>query len=108
MGLLIFGIIASIILTAVLAYFGFKDFEWYHILYQILSVILGFATTVILVFFCILSWGWKSAEYETVIINREYGTSYTREEVFYASDVIDTIRELDRSRIEVNGDLMRE
>ena len=42
------------------------------------------------------------------IINREYHTNYTQAEVFWASNVINTIRELDRKRIELNGDLMRE
>ena len=41
-------------------------------------------------------------------VNREYGTNYTREEIFFAADVIDTIREIDRKRVEVNGDLLRE
>ena len=53
-------------------------------------------------------WSWVASDSKANIINREYGTSYTREEVFYASDVIDTIRQLDRKRVEVNGDLFRE
>ena len=48
-----------------------------------------------------------AAEYKMNIINREYGTQYTQLEVFYASDVIDTIRELDRTRIEANGDVLK-
>jgi hypothetical protein len=54
----------------------------------------------------ISSFYWVGAEYKARIINREYGTEYTREEVFYASDVIETIRELDRKRIELNGNIM--
>lgn len=42
------------------------------------------------------------------IINREYGTNYTQREVFYAESVIDTIREIDRKRVELNGDIMGE
>lgn len=45
---------------------------------------------------------WFSAGYEAQILNREYGTNYTQAEVFYASDVIETIRHLDRKRYEVN------
>ena len=44
--------------------------------------------------------------YRADIINREYGTNYTAAEVFFASSVIDTVRELDRKRIELNGNLM--
>jgi hypothetical protein len=49
-----------------------------------------------------------ASEHKMHIINREYQTNYTREEIFYASDVIDTIRELDRKRIELNGNIMRD
>ena len=52
-------------------------------------------------------WGWVSAGYQASIINREYGTNYTMEEVFFASEVIETIRELDRKRYEINGDLLK-
>jgi len=51
-------------------------------------------------------WDWFAAEYKTTIINREYHTNYTTAEVFWASDVIDAIRDLDRKRIELNGDIM--
>lgn len=51
-------------------------------------------------------WNYLAAEYKADIINREYGTDYTQAEVYWAADVIDTIRELDRKRIELNGDLI--
>ncbi len=49
---------------------------------------------------------WLAAEHKTAILNREYGTHYTQAEIFYASDVIDTIRNLDRRRYELNGNLL--
>lgn len=58
--------------------------------------------------FVFWGFGWLAAEQKANIINREYDAKYTQKEVFYASDVIDTVRQLDRKRIEVNGDLMRE
>lgn len=54
----------------------------------------------------LLAFSWFAASYQAQIINREYGTQYTQEEVFYASSVIDTVRMLDRKRIEVNGNLL--
>lgn len=51
-------------------------------------------------------WDYFAAEYKADIINREYGTTYTQAEVYWASDVINTVRELDRKRIELNGDLL--
>jgi hypothetical protein len=62
----------------------------------------------ILVVYCFVSWNYFAAEYKKDIINREYKTNYTQEEVFYASDVIETVRELNRKRIEVNGDLLKD
>lgn len=47
------------------------------------------------------------AGYKAELINKEYGTSYTQAQVFYASDVIDTIREIKRTRVEVNGNLLK-
>lgn len=54
------------------------------------------------------SFEWIAAQQKANIINREYGTNYTQAEVFYASSVINTIRELDRRRIEINGDIRRQ
>ena len=45
------------------------------------------------------------SSYKADIVNEEYGTSYTAAQIFYASDVIENIRELKRTRIEVNGNL---
>ena len=42
------------------------------------------------------------------LINSEYGTSYTREQMFFASDIIDTVREIKRQRVELNGNLMQQ
>lgn len=61
-----------------------------------------------LLIYAALVFDWIASEYKVGIINREYATDYTREEVFYASSVIETIRELNRSRYELNGDLLRE
>jgi hypothetical protein len=58
-------------------------------------------------FYAYAAYSWVGAEYQASIINREYGTNYTQAEVFYASSVIDTVRELDRKRVELNGDLIR-
>lgn len=54
-----------------------------------------------LVVYTWINFGYASASYKAGILNREYGTSYTQEEVFYASDVIDTIQKLPRKRVEV-------
>jgi len=50
---------------------------------------------------------WTGAVHKAEVINREYGTSYTPAEIFWASSVINTVREVGRQRIELNGDLAR-
>ncbi len=57
---------------------------------------------VIALAFC--SFSYLSAPYQARLINAEFGTHYTKEDVFFAGDVIDEIRELKRTRIEVKGD----
>ena len=34
------------------------------------------------------AWAWVDAEYEARVLNKEYGTSYTREDVLWAGDII--------------------
>lgn len=53
-------------------------------------------------------WNWIASEHKAQIINREYGTAYTRQEVFYASDVIETVRQLERKRYEINGNIAQD
>lgn len=69
--------------------------------------VLAIAAGIASVTYAFAAWSWFASEYQANIINREYGTNYTREEVFWASSVIDTVRELDRKRVEVNGNVMR-
>lgn len=73
----------------------------------VIGVFLGIACGIAAIAYAILAWSWFAADYKAKIINREYNTNYTQEEIFYASDVIETIRQLDRKRIELNGDLLK-
>ncbi len=68
-----------------------------------LFAILGFASLLVYCIFVIL---YVSAGYKVDIINREYKTNYTRSEMFYASGVIETVRELHRERVEINGNII--
>lgn len=72
----------------------------------VFGAILAFCVGLSAIFYAAAGWDWFAAEYKTTIINREYHTNYTQSEVFWASDVIDAIRDLDRKRIELNGDIM--
>lgn len=59
-----------------------------------------------LLMYSVLVYEYVASGYKADIINREYSTTYTKLEIFYASDVIDTVRELNRTRVELNGDLI--
>ena len=105
--LILIGIIATGALGAVLVTrFGGS--------YQAGHEILGFvgATLIATAMLCvvvspIVAIYWFAAEHKAKIINAEYGKNYTQAEIFYASDVIDQIRHLDRKRYEINGDIAR-
>ena len=73
----------------------------------VVSFFAFFLGLIFIIGYIVIGWEYIASEHKANILNREYQTNYTREEVFYASDVIDTIRELDRKRIELNGDLIR-
>ena len=60
-----------------------------------------------LMIFSCLVYSWIGSDYKAKIINREYGTNYTQEEIFYANDVINVIHEIKRQRVEINGDLLK-
>lgn len=79
---------------------GFETFS------AVFGVVSGCITFFLLAFFSFTCWNWYSAEYQAKIINSEYGTNYTREDVLYASNVIDTIHQINRKRVEINGNIM--
>lgn len=86
------------------AYLGVEKDEPFFFLYSIVSLIIS---VVMILFYGVIAFEWHASQYKADVINREFETHYTREEVFYADSVIDEIREIDRKRIEVNGNLMR-
>jgi hypothetical protein len=75
---------------------------------DVMGGILIFISSIIFVTIPFLGYSWVAAKTKAEIINREYGTHYTREEIFYANDVIDTIQQIKRKRIEVSGDLFKD
>lgn len=106
--LILLGIIVTGLIGFTLIWSGNSGYEARHMVAYLLGILTCAAAVLVAIFYVIAGWNWIAADSKAKIINREYGTHYTREEVFYASDVIDTIREIDRKRVEVNGDLMSE
>ena len=100
--------ICIIALVAVMVVFGRIYESEYSSFAGLVSVVSCIAVFCMAIVFFRLAFDWFAAEQKANIINREYRTAYTQKEIFYAEDVIDTIREIDRSRIEVNGSLFKE
>jgi len=96
-------IVAGVISGVVLFYADSNE----SILAGVFGLFLACGAGLAAIVFSINGWSYIGAEYKANIINREYGTHYTQAEVFYASSVIDTIRQLNRQRIELNGNIMQ-
>ena len=82
--------------------------RWRSDLLEIFGVIFAIAGFCGLTAYSFLVVFWVSAHHKAEIINKEFNTNYTQAQVFYASDVIDTIQQIKRQRIEINGDLLKE
>ncbi len=100
-------LVAMIVVIALLIY-GNDGYDGRHLIASGFGIVLGILTGISSLVYALTYWEWLAAEHSAQIINREYGTHYTREEVFFSSDVIDKIREIQRQRVEINGDLLRE
>ena len=98
------GLLIGLAITVILVIIASKSYDWDGIA-LFLAVICGVIVFVGACVFGVLSFDYKAAGVKAHLINREYNTNYTQAEVFYASDVINTIRELDRTRIEINGNI---
>lgn len=102
------GLVASAVISIWLLTWGEDGYGGLRLFAGVFGIILVVLTGISTLTYVYACWSWIAADSKAKIINREYGTNYTREEVFFAHDVIDTIREIDRKRVEVNGDIMRD
>lgn len=93
-------IIISVITTVTAIVLGLfsDDIE----IFQGLSLILGVVAMVVILSLIPFTLLYHGAKYKAEIINREFGTEYTQEEVFYADDVIGIIQQIKRQRIELD------
>ena len=106
--MILVAIVFSGIASAALLLYSDKDWGGPGTFSAFTGIMLATGTGVAGFGYAVLCWSWMAAEYKVEIINREYGTHYTQAELFWASDVINMVRELDRKRVEINGDIMRE
>lgn len=106
MGMILAAIVVAGGICWGLMWHGRDGYDRMHLFSSVAGVGGAILTGISALFYVFAGWNWIASEYKTQIINREYGTHYTQQEVFYASDVINTIRELNRNRYEINGDLL--
>ena len=102
------GIVLAIICSVALWFYSESGYGLRHTIAFIAAACIGMGAGFASVAYAFAVSNWIGSAYKADIVNREYKTDYTREEIFWASDVIETIRELDRKRVEVNGDVMRD
>lgn len=106
---IIIAIVVGLLVTALLFQHASNTYDnWTGTAAGVAGFFLAIGTGVAAVTYAFTVYSWMASEHKARIINREFGTHYTQQDVFWASDVIDEIRELQRKRIELNGDLMRE
>ncbi len=71
--------------------------------------VIGVCSAIICFILCIViaasGYCWVASGHKMKIINKEYDKNYTQEQIFYAESVVDEIRQLDRKRIEINGNI---
>src|SRR5690606_21917882 len=99
--MILIAIISGVALAAVLFHYASESYGGIGTFSALLAAFLSVGLGLAVIAYAFAGWQWFAAEHEARIINREYGTHYTQAEVFWASDVIDTVRELDRKRVEV-------
>lgn len=103
--LIIFGLCLLVLLVAsiLISVYGHNN---EIISFQLIGTIALCFSLVAAISYAVVWFDYVSSDSKAKIINSEYGTKYTREDVFFASDVIDKIREIQRTRIELNGNIM--
>lgn len=75
---------------------------------EFIGIIMTIVSGIAILPWSILCIDYISAGHKAQLINKEYGTNYTQEDVFYAGDVINTIREIKRTRIGLNININKE
>ena len=105
--LIFLALVAATVISGTLVWFGNQGYDSRHNWAGGMGIMGLCVSSIGLVVYSMATYSWFAAEHKANIINREYGTNYSQIEVFYASDVIETVRQLDRKRYEINGDLVR-
>ena len=88
--------------------FGDSGYSGFHTLAGVAGLLVGCVAGVASVFALASAFVWTASAHKAEMINAEFGTAYTQEQVFWAGDVIEEIRQVQRQRVELNGNIMQE
>lgn len=102
MSALVFFVVGLSILAILLLIHSERGYQVKHTITGFLGVLASIFSCVGLVVIAIHGWSWIASEHKARIINAEFGTTYTQEDIFYASDVIDEIRQIARHRYDID------
>lgn len=75
---------------------------------ELFGVMLGFISGVLFIILSINSYSYVKASVQAELINAQYGTAYTTDQIYFASDIIDEISEAKRSRIDMRSHITKE
>lgn len=103
---MLYSLIAIVLAGIIGIYLLYRFEDSYSFFPTVAGFLLCLASGVLSLGYCVMIWMWFASFHQVKIINQEFGTHYTQEEIFWASDVIDEIRELKRNRVEINGNVM--
>lgn len=98
MTLLLLGLFLLSVLSVFLIVWGYHRDSMVALVLGMLGVTISVPGLMVYV---LTIYSWVASGYKADIINAEYNTKYTQAQIFYASDVIETIRNLNRNKHEL-------
>jgi len=74
-----------------------------HALAQILSITFLVIQVIVLIAGICIGVSFIGSGTKAELLNKTYGTNYTAKEIFFAEDIIEEIKRVQRTRIEIEG-----
>ena len=104
--MVVLGIVLFIAIAVGLVFlfkWGDEGYSGLHALAQVLSIILLGLQVIILIAGICIGVSFIGSGTKAELLNKTYGTNYTAKEIFFAEDIIEEIKRVQRTRIEIEG-----
>ena len=82
---------------------GDEGYSGLHALAQILSITFLVIQVIVLIAGICIGVSFIGSGTKAELLNKTYGTNYTAKEIFFAEDIIEEIKRVQRTRIEIEG-----